>query len=41
MLLIDTYDVEAAARKVVALAPKELQEAGITHSWACVLIPAI
>ena len=29
VLLIDTYDVEAAARKVVALAPK-LQEAGIT-----------
>ena len=29
VLLIDTYDVEAAARKVVALAPK-LQQAGIT-----------
>ena len=29
MLLIDTYDVEAAARKVVALAPK-LAQAGIT-----------
>ena len=29
MLLIDTYDTEAAARKVVALAPK-LKQAGIT-----------
>jgi nicotinate phosphoribosyltransferase len=29
VLLIDTYDVEAAARKVVALAPK-LQQSGIT-----------
>jgi nicotinate phosphoribosyltransferase len=29
VFLIDTYDVEAAARKVVALAPK-LQQAGIT-----------